>query len=971
MNGWRVFLQIIFLIFIWHCASGQIKNIGLPYIQNFSKSIYNADTQNWEIIEGENGMIYSANNQGVLQFDGMEWKVYPVSNNSIVRSLALGNDKHIYVGAYNELGRLVETITGELRYESLIDKIPEEYRNFDDVWRIFNTRYGIIFQSYEYLFILENDYIHVISPSERFGFSFYLNNNFYVVEKGEGLKILDNNELHLVSDDKMFTDNEIRFILPHQSNDLLIGTLAGECYILREDNVMSWKTEAEELFLENKIFSAIKIGNIYAIGSIKNGIYFIDEQGSIKQHLNRRKGLQNNTILSVFKDQSNNIWLGLDNGIDYIKTSLPVSILNYNYNLEATYASVVYDNMIYVGTNQGLFARKLSDLSDIQELEFKMVANTEGQIWNLSVIEGKLFCGHNKGAYIVDGMDSEKIFDKHGVWNFVQPSQRDDILLCGTYDGIIQLQKTGNQEWVYTNKVKGIDISVRDLTEDRNGNFWISHGYKGVYKVNFINGYKEVANLKLYNHKQRLPEQLPYFIHYVNEQLFFSTTNGIYQYNVVQDNFLRPKNLNDFYSGLDLIYELKEDQDGNIWYFTGSGMGTYKLLEDGSYVQISAPFKHLHNSLMASFSNINVHDRENIFIGTQDGLVHYNPDISKDYLYEISPIIKQIHISDSFQDSLWFEKGSVQNQQALSPEKYTLPYKYNSISFRITSNDMENSSTSEFRIRLVGFSEAWSDWTQNNYKEYTKLKEGNYRFEVQTRNIYGNRSEIEDFEFIIKPPFYRTTVAYIGYAFLLMAITIFIVIYVVRRIEKARHLEKRKQEAKFKEKTRKLQQDNIIAEQELVRLRNEQLTTNMRHKNKELANATYHIIQKNKFLNKLKDELSGLSNKAKSELVEQELRKISRKIDKDIHHEQNWKVFNKYFDDVHQDFMNQLKEKHPDLTPKDLRLCGYLRMNISTKEIAPLLNISVRGVEISRYRLRKKLSLDRDENLTEYLLSFS
>ena len=144
----------------------------------------------------------------------------------------------------------------------------------------------------------------------------------------------------------------------------------------------------------------------------------------------------------------------------------------------------------------------------------------------------------------------------------------------------------------------------------------------------------------------------------------------------------------------------------------------------------------------------------------------------------------------------------------------------------------------------------------------------------------------------------------------------------------------------------------------------------MKHKTKELANATYHIIQKNKFLNKLKNDLSGLSNKAKSELVEEELRKISRKIDRDIHHDQNWKVFNKYFDDVHQDFMNKLKEKHPDLTPKDLRLCGYLRMNISTKEIAPLLNISVRGVEISRYRLRRKLSLERDDNLIEYLMKF-
>ena len=123
-------LFFIFFLFYGAVASCQIKNIGLPYITSFSKNVYNADTQNWDIIEGNNGVIYFANNQGVLKFDGMEWKVYPVSNNSIVRSLTLGNDEHIYVGSYNELGRLVKTKTGEFIYESFIDKIPDEYKEF-------------------------------------------------------------------------------------------------------------------------------------------------------------------------------------------------------------------------------------------------------------------------------------------------------------------------------------------------------------------------------------------------------------------------------------------------------------------------------------------------------------------------------------------------------------------------------------------------------------------------------------------------------------------------------------------------------------------------------------------------------------------------------------------------------------------------------------------------------------------------
>jgi len=966
-------LQQLLLVTIFQIPlllSAQVKDIGLPLVQNFSKKIYNADTQNWEIIEGENGFIYAANNRGIMQFNGVEWNIYPVANNSIVRSLALGNNGEIYAGAYNEFGRLLELPNGEMVYESLLDKVPEDGREFDDVWKTFNTRFGIIFQSFEHLFIYHQDYIEILEPETRFGFSFYINNNFYIVDKGAGLKMLRNNKLVLISGDALFKENEIRFILPHKSAEFLVGTLSGGIYILKNGKVSPWETEANTHMLENKIFSAIKSGDTYAVGSIKNGLYFIDSEGSVMQHINRSKGLQNNTVLTIYQDRSNNLWLGLDNGIDYVKTSLPLSILNYNYGLEATYASAIFNNTIYVGTNQGLFAKPLSALSDIDNLDFTMVKDTEGQVWNLTIIGNELLCGHSTGAYIINGMQSKKIFDGMGVWNFVTPSTSNNIILSGTYDGIIKFSLKGSDEWAYAGKIKGIGISARDLTEDPNGNFWISHGYKGVYKLNFNNTFSKVTALKLYNHNDRLPKELPYFVHVVDGQLLFTTQNGIYQYNVLRDNFLRPELLNEFYRNLDLIYELYEDKTGNIWYFTEENIGFFKLLEDGNYVNVNTPFKPLQNSMMASFSNINIYDQENIFLGTQDGLVHYNPDITKDYMYKISTVIQEVRISDSNKDSLWFKKGSSQNAGSASSGKYQLPFKYNNLMFRYASNDMENTGTSVYRVRLQGFSDSWSLWSESHDKEYTKLREGKYRFEVQSKNIYGNVSDIEGFDFIIKPPFYRSAIAYSIYIFIFLMLIISVGVYFLKRIEKIKYTEKSKQEAHFNKKTKKLQQDNIYAEQELVRLRNEQLRITMKHKNKELANATYHILQKNKFLNNLKNELSTLSKSAKSEIVETQLYKISRKIDRDIHHEQNWKVFNKYFDDVHQEFISRLKEKHPELTPKDLRLCGYLRMNISTKEIAPLLNISIRGVEISRYRLRKKLNLDKDANLTEYLIEF-
>ena len=156
-----------------------------------------------------------------------------------------------------------------------------------------------------------------------------------------------------------------------------------------------------------------------------------------------------------------------------------------------------------------------------------------------------------------------------------------------------------------------------------------------------------------------------------------------------------------------------------------------------------------------------------------------------------------------------------------------------------------------------------------------------------------------------------------------------------------------------------------------MHLRNESLKNEMKFKNKELANATLHLIQKNKTLTYLKEDLGKLLKTIPSESTEKHnVNSLLKKINRDLRNEKNWELFNNYFDEVHQDFIARLKDKFPDLSPKELRLCAYLRMNISTKEIAPLMNISVRGVEISRYRLRKKLNLDHKTNLTDFFISF-
>ena len=140
-------------------------------------------------------------------------------------------------------------------------------------------------------------------------------------------------------------------------------------------------------------------------------------------------------------------------------------------------------------------------------------------------------------------------------------------------------------------------------------------------------------------------------------------------------------------------------------------------------------------------------------------------------------------------------------------------------------------------------------------------------------------------------------------------------------------------------------------------------------KNKELADSTMQKIHKNKFLINLKSELNRIFIETSDVRLKTRVKKVVKKIDNDINNENNWKIFETHFSNVHEEFLTSLKQEYPKISPAELRLCACLRMNISTKEIASLLNISVRGVEASRYRLRKTINLDRKTNLTDFILS--
>ena len=795
--------------------------------------------------------------------------------------------------------------------------------------------------------------------------------HFFIVDRESGLMALEGDSLRYLSSHPVFSRNEITTVLPFEKGRFLMGTNNEGIFVWDGSDISAWDTEVNFHISMHSLFSGLQLANgSYAFGSISNGVYIADKNGKVLQHVNRIKGLQNNTVLALYQDYRNNLWMGLDNGIDFVEISSPISILNYNFNIETAYTSLIFNDIIYVGTNQGLYAARIDGLDNFSfhTTKFQLIKGTEGQVWELEIIDNTLLCGHNLGCFQIDGFTARQISDIRGFWSFFKPETFDDVVVAGTYTGLVRLQKQGNR-WQLLDEVEGFRESSRTMYADDMGYLWISHGYRGLFRLSPSEDFSNAGEVEFIRDELGLPTQLPYNIQVINGKMIITAIDGIYYYDYNKNYFVPHPELNNLFDGKGFIDKIHQDSFGNLWYFTIDYLGVMRLLEDGTFRDITAPFSGINSFLVPAFQNIFIQDNNNVFIGTQNGLAHYSQAIINDYSQPEQVFLREVSFYGRLEPKTFFTLNEAIED---SPNHKTqMPFALNSVMFRFTTPVFENPDDVRFSFRLRGFDEHWSAWDAVNFKEYTNLREGSYVFEVKALNSYGVESLIREFHFVVEPPFLRSRAALIFYTVLFILVIAGNFYFVRRRMLRIRQREKIRHEKRLARKEQIFQEQSALSEKEIMHLRNESLQAEMNHKNKELANATLHLIQKNRTLTGLKNDLNKLTRSIPADNPEkQNVNNLLKKVNKDLRNEKNWELFNSYFDEVHQDFINRIKEEHTDLTPKELRMCAYLRMNISTKEIAPLMNISVRGVEISRYRLRKKLNLKRDANLTEYIMSF-
>jgi DNA-binding CsgD family transcriptional regulator len=389
-------------------------------------------------------------------------------------------------------------------------------------------------------------------------------------------------------------------------------------------------------------------------------------------------------------------------------------------------------------------------------------------------------------------------------------------------------------------------------------------------------------------------------------------------------------------------------------------LGVLMKKNNGNYSNIVAPFINLTQDLVYNNLSINTINPENIFIGLTEGLAHYNSKLSNDFASKPKAFIRSF---SCLGDTLMYGNGRI------GIEKYKIPYKSNYVKFTFSSPTYENIENIKFSYQLDGFEDKWSNWSAASTKEYTNLREGNYVMKVKVVNSYGIQSNAAILPFTISPPWYRHFLAYIVYIIIIGIIAHYITQRVQAKIRKNKYYETIEQRRLYLEKESKIRQEQFDLEKEIEKLQNDKLKIKILAKDKELVTNSLQVVKKNKILNGIIHKLKDIDVTSFDESAKFQFTKLNKSIVKEVNADHSWKDLEKHIKNVHFDFLKRLKEKFPTISPRELDLSTYLLMNMSTKEIAEIMNISGGGVELARYRLRKKLGLNKKENLIGFLMS--
>ncbi|MFA6871566.1 MAG: triple tyrosine motif-containing protein [Bacteroidaceae bacterium] len=955
--------SILFLLLLLSISTSIMANSWNSFIINYPKKTYGNGSQTWQIASYNNHWTYFANKNGILQFDGDKWTVLPIHNEDDIRSIYPSKTtKKIYVGGINEFGYYDANENGELTYTCLSDSTTQENATIGNVWNVHQYEHVLYFQGDQKILKYLDKKFTQIEAVEHIDCSAIINGILYVGTK-KGVFVLIGNHLFPLQGADILKGKRIRGFIPEKKGILVVTSYNG-LYYHNGQETTPYILGIESFLSKNEVFCTSFNKENIAIGTIHKGLVVINRKTRSAKYFNENNGLQNKTVLSLSFDENDNLWVGLDKGIDYIYLNNPLTNLySYPNSYGTGYTAALLKDKLYLGTNRGLYYTTYPVETNHNLPTIHEMPHASGQVWNLCQIGEELFCLHDRGVYIIHNNSMQRVTNIVGAWTCQPIMNHPNKIYVGTYDGIYVLAKEKDQ-WKLVTKLKNLSNSSRYFQQESAQNIWINNR-DNVIRVTIDSTLQEVVATKSYPIKEGSSEVKKVQISKIKDTIYFTTPKGIYCYNQKKDRIEKSTYMN----------HLLEDKSYYLHLYE-NGNQLIALTEKEITTTHFTHYKRANTTSTFSFNKFPidlVQDAETVIpladslliIPNENGFALYQENQKKMFEKSKTEVkIRNVHTTEH-KDSMIYTSNFLDKKI-----KPILGYQLNSIQIEYGLSKFGQEYQVNYQYKLND--EDWSDFTHTEMKEYNNLDEGEYTFLVKALSIDGSIST-DSFSFTILPPWYRTNLVYSIYCILFI-----LFLWGLYKWDDLRLRQKKEQitletEKKKEELKRKYEKENKQKEQQIIQLEKEKLEHELKHKNQEMTNLTINFFRKNEILTLIKSDITTIigslksSKNEKDKALKKELLLINYKIDKNINSDDLLKRIEEQFDLLHNNFMTRINENYPDLSVKERMVCAYLKMNLCSKEIAPLLNSSIRGIETIRYRLRKKMGLTRDESLVTFI----
>jgi signal transduction histidine kinase len=749
---------------------------GIPFVQNFTPAEYSAHRENWAIAQDDRGIMYFANSRGVLEYDGVSWRLILMPNASIVRSLALGENNIIYVGASGDFGYLAPEPGGSMQFFSLLHLIPDTHRDFGDVWQTLVTPEGIYFRTRKYLFRLQDDDITVWEAESSFYSPFYFGDTFYIVQSRLALMAVEGDSLVAAPFGDEFKSIYPYAMLPYDSHRFLLGSSSGEFFLYSRNALTPFPTAADDMLQSHSVYHGVVLpDSTYALAVTGLGIIVIDRDGNLLHVMDKSTGLPDEAIKFLFVDQLGVLWCTHTTGISRIEYSSGFTYFDERNGLRGSVRDILrFNDTLYAATSQGLFyltsPAGLNGTTDRRSMpfippHFTRISDIAVECWSLHSDGESLLIASDHGVWILDGSGVNLLsMDQSQTLTLLRSRTDPQRIYAGLIDGAAEIRRTGT-EWRYAGRIPGIHEEVRRIAEEEDGAVWLGTRYQGVvrltpdtlsapggYHVERFDTTDGLPAIRL-NHPFDSPRGIR-----------FSTRDGVRYFDEDARRFLPDslfaqlfphRNRSGFYpmwNGGDTMW-IRSDQEAGGLSLVGFGADSLTLLDNTPFLRIASLYSR----------NIVYQEGDIIWFGGADGIFRYDTELFRTPVENYSTLIRHIVVE---RDSVIFSGFT-----SGLPERMIFPFEHNYIRISYSAPGFYGKGEPSFTYRLMGLDPGWAPWTQETQREYTYLPEGVYQFQVKAINLYHQESAVAVFDFMILPPWYRTLWAYsLYFVFLVTAV---------------------------------------------------------------------------------------------------------------------------------------------------------------------------------------------------------